>query len=300
MKSRNYWTKERCKEEAFKYLSADDLKLNNNYVYVKCFKNNWLIEFYDNFNKRDIIWTKERCKEEALKYKTRTEFKNNSYHAYKYSLLNFWIDDICSHMPIIGNMYKRCIYAFEFTDKYVYIGLTYNIDKRSESHYKDSNSQVNKHMMSTKLEPKIIKLTDYIDVEIAKEKEFEYIELYKNMGWYILNIQKAGNTGGIKKITEELCREEISKYTSLNLFRNEKPNIYSNVIRNGWKYLLSDLDRNSKVKGYWTKEKCIEISIKYSYRIDFFKNDSNVYNISRKKGWLDEICSHMNSKRRSL
>ncbi len=342
--SSKYWTKERCHEETLKYESPFILKNNNNYVYVKCFKNKWLEEFYPKHEiKRGIFWTKEKCHEEALKYKTRkefsnnsksayrisirnkwlddiclhmvkkpasywtkdkcheealkyktrTEFKNKSYHAYKYSRINCWFDEICTHMPIIGNMYKRCIYSFEFEDNNVYIGLTYNIDKRCESHYNSLSSQVNKHIKNTNLYPKLIKLSDYIDVKYAKEKESDYIEFYRSNGWNVLNIQKAGNTGGVRKVTEDKCREVVEKYESLSLFRKEQPNVYKNIIRYGWKSLLKGLSRDIKERGYWTKEMCHLEAFKYSFRIDFFKNSISAYNKAQKKGWLDEICSHM-------
>jgi predicted GIY-YIG superfamily endonuclease len=338
---RGYWTKERCQEEALKYYNTSELKIGNHYVYVKCYKQNWLVEFYDNYIPKAIskercqeealkynsrkefsnnskpeytkalkkswmdeickhmikkpasYWTKEKCYEEALKYKTRTEFKNGSYQAYKYSLINCWFDDICAHMPIIGNMYKRCIYAFEFSDNSVYIGLTSNLDKRRKSHYISYRSQVNKHIKNSKLEPIVVKLTGYIDVEKAVIKEGEYIELYKNKNWNILNIQKSGNIGGNKrKITEDKCREVVEKYSSLSLFRKEQPNFYKNIIRYDWKHLLENLNRDIKPKGYWTKEKCGEIALKYSRRIDFFKNDVSAYNKAQINGWLDEICRH--------
>jgi predicted GIY-YIG superfamily endonuclease len=199
-------------------------------------------------------------------------------------------------MPIIGNMFKRCIYSFEFDDNHVYIGLTYNIDKRSESHYNSLSSQVNKHIKNTNLQPKLTKLSDYIDVELAKIKEGEYIELYRSNGWNILNNQKAGNTGGIRKITEDKCREIVEKYTSLFLFRKEQPNTYKNIIRYNWKHLLEDLSRNTKESGYWTKEKCQETALKYSRRIDFFKKDISAYNRAQMDGWLDEVCLHMIKK----
>lgn len=344
---RNYWTKKKCQEEASKYKSPGEFKTNNNYVYVKCFKNKWLDEFYRDFEiKRGIFWTKERCQEVALrfqsrkefsnnfksaytislrnrwlddiclhmirkpstywtkvrcqeessKYKTITEFKKNSYQAHKYSVLNCWLDEICSHMKKSGNIYKRCIYAFEFPDKSVYVGLTYNIDKRQESHYKSLTSQVNKHIKLTDLQPELLKLTDYIDVELAKVSEGYFIQQYINKGWTSLNVQKPGNTGGNKKTTEEKCKDIVEKYDSLYLFRKEQPNIYRNIIRYNWKHLISNLSRNYKESGYWTKDKCQDIAQKYKSRIDFFKNDPSSYNISRKRGWLDEICSHMNTK----
>ena len=57
------------------------------------------------------------------KNKTRSEYRDNSY-SYRIALKNEWLDDICSHMKVIGNLHKRCIYVFEFSDKSVYVGLT--------------------------------------------------------------------------------------------------------------------------------------------------------------------------------
>jgi len=93
--NRKYWTKEKCKEECLKFKTPKELKINNNYIYFKCYKNFWLDEFYPFFEiKRDVFWSKEKCKEEALKYSSRKEFSNNS----KISLRKGWIDEVCSNM----------------------------------------------------------------------------------------------------------------------------------------------------------------------------------------------------------
>ncbi len=42
-------------------------------------------------------------------------------------------------MEIIGNKFKRCIYAYEFSDNYVYVGLTLNLDKRNNRHLKKNS-----------------------------------------------------------------------------------------------------------------------------------------------------------------
>lgn len=293
--------KERCQEEALKYLSRNDFKFKSLSEYEKARKSGWLDEICSHMTiKPSSYWTKERCQEEALLYKTRTEFKNKSYQAYKYSLINCWFDDICSHMPIIGNMYKRCIYAFEFADNSVYVGLTYNLNKRSESHFKSLQSQVNRHISKTGLQPKIVKLSDYIDVNLAKIKEGEFIEFYRNNNWFILNIQKSGGVGGKLKHTREECFYIVNKYKNLYDFRKNEPNIYKTIIRYNWNDILSLLERNFKEHGYWTKEKCQEVALKYNNRIDFFKLDVSAYNKSQKSGWLNDICSHMSPKWKRL
>ena len=248
--------------------------------------------------KTNGFWTKEKCREEALKYKSRNDFRKGvgSNWAYRVSLKNNWMDDICTHMSVIGTLYKRCIYSFEFSDNHVYIGLTYNIDKISESHYNDKRSQVYKHIKLTNLTPKIIKLTNYIDVDDAKIKELDFLKKYIEDGWTILNKAKTGGIGSKPKITREKCYEILKNYNKLFDFRKEQPNIYKAINLYNWEDLLSFLDRDIKEHGYWTKEKCQEIALKYSRRIDFFKNDISAYNKSQKLGWLDEVCLHMIKK----
>ena len=75
------------------------------------------------------FWTKEKCREEALKYKSRNDFRKGvgSNWAYRISLKNNWMNDICMHMSVIGNLYKRCIYSFEFSDKEEKNGVRKNV-----------------------------------------------------------------------------------------------------------------------------------------------------------------------------
>ena len=43
---------------------------------------------------------------------------------------------------------------------------------------------------------------------------------------------------------------------------------------------------------YWTKEKCQGEALKYSNRTEFGRN-SYAYQLAKKNGWIDEVCSHM-------
>lgn len=45
--------------------------------------------------------------------------------------------------------------------------------------------------------------------------------------------------------------------------------------------------------GYWTKEHCAEEAKKYSTRTQFQRMASGAWSAANKKGWLEEICSHM-------
>jgi hypothetical protein len=77
---------------------------------------------------------------------------------------------------------------------------------------------------------------------------------------------------------------------------NKTPAYYA-ARRYGWiDEIITKLIQNNKPKGYWTKEKCQEEALKYQTRIEFFKNNSGVFNKCVKKNWLNDVCSHMKNK----
>ena len=212
----NYWNKEKCQEEALKYNTRNDFKKNKSCAYKSSRVNKWLDEICSHMikNYKTInYYTKEICKEEALKYISKSEFSLKSHKFYIYSLKMNWMNEICSHMTIKGNRVKRCIYAYEFTDNHVYIGLTYNIENRNTRHLLNDKSCVFKHIEKTMLTPKLIQLTDYIDINISSKLEGEFVEKYKINDWIILNKIKTGGVGGnISKWNKEKCQEEALKY----------------------------------------------------------------------------------------
>jgi len=302
-KPRGYYTKEKCHEESLKYNSKNEFGNNCRSAYTACLRNNWFDDVCSHMSGRTYkphgYWTKERCHEEALKYSSRKEFGKCSSQAYRISLENNWMDDICSHMKIIGNLKKRCIYVYEFSDNCAYIGLTYNFDVRHKEHLDCERSIVSKHIIDTNSSYNLIQLTKYIDVDKAKILEGKYVEKYKKSGWIILNKVKTGGVGGgYLKWTKEKCHEEALKYLSKIDYKNHSIS-YRKVKENGWLddiwiHMKDDLNKN---RGYWTKEKCHEEALKYSKRNDFFKNSPGVYSKCIRNKWLDDVCSHMSSKK---
>ena len=296
-KPNNYWTKERCLEEALKYNKRREFQKKSGSAYNTCLKNNWLDDACGHMNliqKPSGYWTKEKCLEEALKYNKRSDFSKNSVRAYNVSRKNGWLDGFCKHMEVIGNRMFRCIYAITFEDNNVYIGLTYSIKDRFSKHISHEKSSVFKHIEKTKLEPVINQLTDYIPIELAKIKEGEFVKRYKEEGWIILNKVKTGGIGFGKIIwTKEKCHEEALKYKTNKEYR-EKSTSYGSACKNGWiKEIITHMKELRKPDNYWTKEKCHEEALKYDSKTEFHRNSSASYNVCYNNGWLDEICSHM-------
>lgn len=150
------------------------------------------------------FWSFDEVKNEAKKYKFLKDFYTNSPKAYKAAIYNGWLKLVTTHMetPNIKEL-PHMVYAYEFNDKSVYIGLTRNLEKRINIRNNDYNDAVNLHMRKTKLIPKLIEISKYIKSEKAQLLEITTIENYKNNGWKILNRREGGGLGGYKLINEK-------------------------------------------------------------------------------------------------
>ncbi|MCK9471591.1 MAG: hypothetical protein M0Q88_07555 [Bacilli bacterium] len=249
--------------------------------------------------KKRNFWTKEKCHEISLKCKTKKEFKYFNATAYTTAYKKGWLDDICSHMDKIGNLYKRCIYVVLFYDKSAYIGLTFNYKNRILQHLSDKKSSVYKYIKKCD-KYKSLKLTDYLDKNLSVKKEEEYINFFKDKGYKILNRNKAGALGSKNIIwTKSNCQKTAKKYNSKEEFRKNDWVCYQKCIKEGW---LNDFCQHmieiKKYPNYWTKEKCQIESLKYKNKSDFHKNSNSAYNVCSRNGWLDEICQHMKQTKR--
>ena len=137
-------------------------------------------------------------------------------------------------MKVVGNRFNKCIYAVEFPDNHVYIGLTDNIDRRFSQHI--SIGPVKNHIRKTKLVPVIKQLTNYIDVyEASNYKEGYYQRKYIRKGWVPLYKAPPGaKGGGIRKWFYKNCKEEALKYKTKISFLNSCPGAYNASHKMGW------------------------------------------------------------------
>lgn len=192
-------------------------------------KNNKLIEKH----KADFV----KCKEAALKYETKPDFKKNDRLLYNMSYRLGIIDEICSHMIKVGNLYHRCIYSYEFVNlKSVYVGLTYDISARDKQH-RCSGSVFSFATNNKANIPKPKKLTDYINKNDAIKLEENWLKKYKNEGWLIINKVKTGGLGGRNRhinYTKEDCFYIASKYNKVSDCAKENFKVCQILRKNGW------------------------------------------------------------------
>ncbi|SHH56421.1 GIY-YIG nuclease family protein [Ferrimonas marina] len=310
-KPKGYWNdKARCQREADRFQTRTEFQKGSPSAHQAAKRNGWLEEMTQNYPNTihpANYWTKERCWAEALQFQARKPFQVGSSSAYKAARLHGWLDDICSHMRRRGSLTKRMVYIAAFPNKVAYIGLTYNLQERSEAHLgtgdrSNKDSAVLSHIKSSGEQPTITPLSLYLDHELAATIEQATINHFRRAGWRLLNRQAGGGLGAsIRRWDEETIRRTAKAYDSIQAFKEGALNAYNAASRMG---ILKELTQHmySKIKraGYWTKERCHQEALKYATRSLFMKGCPSAYSKAKQQGWNHEICSHMTSRHKPL
>lgn len=251
-------------------------------------------------------WNYQRCSEEADKYSTRAEFRRQSPKAYNAAKRHGYLEELCVHMAEKRkpNGYwtkERCLEEAakfetrqEFNNTPAYQAAIRNgwldevmqhlpIIRRSiESWTKEECSE------------EALRYTNRSD--FSSESHGAYTAA-KQKGW--LN-DICGHMASENRPVWDFnaCQQEALKYDTRNEFKRENSGAYSAARRAGW---LNDICNHMSLKtkpvGYWTVELCAEEALKFTSKEEFRKHAGGAYSASRKGGWLEQICVHMQSDR---
>jgi hypothetical protein len=284
------WTYDEAKDEAKKYNTFAEF-VKNSPAYNQSRSHGWIKDFQEFLDTKNFRWTKELVQKEADKYKTRVEFKKNSPRAYSAAHQHGWIDDVTKDMIQLGHLYKRMVYAYEFSDNTVYVGLTLNKEKRHSSHNDlvKISSPVAKHILKTKLTPEFKVISDYIDAQDAQDLENCTIENYRQNGWNILNSHKGGGLGACRRFwTKDMVQKEAEKYTTRGEFKKNSKNAYQAAQKYGW---LEELTKNMEYADttVWKYDKVKELADISKNRSDLKNKSQSAYASALRNGWLDEF-----------
>ena len=204
--------------------------------------------------KKRNYWTKEKSFEVALKYGNKRDFKKNCAAAYESLRKNGWLNSACTHMINIAHPIK---WTKELCRKEA---LKYN----------------------TK-------------IEFKKKCSWGYVVAKQN-GWldeitsHVVKYKHIQPT----KWTKEMCYAEASKFMNRNEFHLNSTKAYAASVRNKW---LNDVCKHMNTpyenRFKWSKEQINQISLNYTYRKDFQRENRNAYYSALHNGWLDDVCKHM-------
>ena len=108
------WIKDEIKNVAIEFSSRGDFSKNSKGAYLFASRRGWLDEVCAHMKPKLNTWTKEKVLKLAKKCKTRLEFRRLSGSAAQFAEMNGFMEEACAHMEILGNLYNRMIYCYEF------------------------------------------------------------------------------------------------------------------------------------------------------------------------------------------
>lgn len=291
------WTAEKLKASASKYKTREEWAKADPAAYRTARDRKIMDEVAPHIPKLRR-WTLEMLKASAGKYKTRQAWQFGDSGAYSTAHKRAVMDECCAHMERIGNRNNRAIYAFEFVDKSVYVGLTQGVAKRKRQHLIKTTSKV----MAAKLEtgvPYVFRvLTDYLSVDEAARLEGGVLASYQAEGWTSLNSSATGSLGTNEvKWTLDKLKASAAKYKTRGEWQKEEHRAYDAAHRHG---LLDEYCPHMKpVRKSWTLEKLKASAAKYGTKKEWRAAEPSVYNIAKYHMALDECCGHMRPIRKS-
>lgn len=248
------------------------------------------------------VYSKEDCSKAASQCTTRSEFEKKYPGEYIKALKKGWLDEICTHMPMVGNWYFRCIYAYVFVvekKKFVYVGLTSNLNRRNKEHRNEKESAVYKFAEKFKVEiPTMQQLTEYLPKEEAADKEGEILQKFIADGYIPLNIMKTGGLGGHlynDGFTYEDCVTEANKYKSRSEWKKNHYATYYVARIMGWiDYIKPQKSRyGRKDQRYWTMERCCDLAKECASISEYAEKHPVAYATVCKHKWNDVVFANI-------
>jgi predicted GIY-YIG superfamily endonuclease len=194
-------------------------------------------------------------------------------------------------MEVVGSQYKRAIYAIEFEDNSVYVGLTFNYDVRYHAHLtQDKYIGIKLRTVAARF----VRFNKWFALDRAGIAEAKTIKNYRNRGWTILNRMKPGGVGSRpEKWSYEEVKELTARYKTVKRFKAAHPSAYIVAHRKGWWPDLSRHMTRAIDHGKWTFDAVSIEARKYSTRKHFQDSSPGAYSRASKNGWLNVICEHM-------
>ena len=184
----------------------------------------------------------------AKQYNDIFDLYNNHTRAFRFMKKKNWLKDytwLKNNLEI--KVKQSVVYAYEFPDNAVYVGLTISLPRRDEQHRtrrfhsngKPQYDGVLDYAEANNLEipePKV--LSENLTRDESGKEERKWIKKYRNDGWRLINKNGGGSTGSniIKsRWTDETIINEAKKYKTMSDMRNHSRSAYNYMIYHGLK-----------------------------------------------------------------
>jgi hypothetical protein len=233
-----------------------------------------------------------------------------------------FLESITSHMESGSSYGQKLVYSFTFYDEEenivgVYVGITNDEERRKKEHIdgkssftdREVKSAVNKFIADnpnfTYEFKKLSKLSDY---STAKEQEQKYIDKYRDKGYKILNIAKAGGGGRIF-FPDDYFIKKAQDWVKMKLEKGEVPYIgdYDKFDHSNYSTIRRRNLMDIALKGmqYMDRKKYSDDDIfraamsSDSYRDFYKKYKPSIYLQANRRGLLPKIKSMFDERNQS-
>jgi len=305
-KPNGYWTYERCKDAALECNNNRELRKNYKTVYKLIYKNDWkeLMSHFKKFRKDNGYWTYENCKDVALKYDNKTKFIKSHCSTYNSIIKNNWLD-LLSHMV----KYHKKFDCYSYDDCKELISKCKNKTEFIKYHYPYYNTILKNNWSELLLY--FIENDNHLTYKKCRELAFlcesknEFIKKYgsayrkisKNK-WNDLISHLKSNIKPRGYWIYDKCKDVALKCKTKKELYEKYGSASIIIYKNNWNELIEHCEEQQKPKGYWTYEKCKEISLKCNSREELKKNYNGVYRTIYKNHWF-ELLDHMKNYKKS-
>lgn len=285
------WTKHQCASEAAHYSTRVGFERGHRRMFRSATTNGWIDEICAHMAPKQRRWTKQKCAMEAKKYQTLADFRTQSCQAYWAAHYHGWISDVTRHLVTKASPlqdHDRVVYVIKSdAARIAYIGLTVNPRRRYENHKYLGRYEVQSLIRH---EHQFI-VSNAMSADAAIQEEARVVCLFRDEGYLILNIAKAGALGNTGRIwTKKKCQSAASAFMSRKSFYSAEPQAYNAAVKNGW---IVEICQHMGERVRWTKEKCAEAASVFDTKGKFKAKHPSAYMACRKRGWLNDVCSHM-------
>lgn len=231
------WTMQACAEIASCYSDIKTLASEHRDMVATAYRNGWMPVITSHMNRlplgRSRKWTFDACAADARNFTTRTDYRAASPSSYSIAKREGWLDEICSHMRVMGNKARRVVYVIRLNGtRLVYVGLSMDAARRYEAH-KSNPAQSMREFMGG--DHHMIVVTGLVDAQRASAHEISLVERLRGAGWVVVNAKKAGGLGGsCRTWTFDRLQEVARTCRSSGEFRSRHPSAYTTACARGY------------------------------------------------------------------
>lgn len=245
---------------------------------------------YNNCKKKDgsaVIekWTYDVCKEIAETCQFSIEFSRKCPSAYSKAYSKGWLKDF-NWLKEYTPARRTVIYVYELPNKYAYVGLTNNLERRDFQHRdvtKKSKDYLTEYCINNGIEiPKPKILEEGLTRREGGNAEKKWIKEYKKNGWTMINKNGGGGLGTCPKLlmTEEEVINICKNYKNMEELCNRNTDVYHLMNKMGIKKKCfpnaTFVDNMAKPRDY-NEEYIAKIVDKYPSACELRKHDNTFF-----------------------